>query len=100
MAEVRWSPQALRDLDAVGAYLERSSPQYARSLVARLYAAAGALAEFPLMGRQVPETELGHIREIVRDGYRIVYFVGGEVVEVLTVLHGRQDLGKKLRREE
>ena len=99
MAEVRWSPQALRDLDALGEYLERSSPQYARSLVARLYAAGATLAEFPLMGRQVPEVELEHIREIVRDGYRIVYFVGEDVVEVLAVLHGRQDLGKKLRRE-
>jgi len=99
MAEVRWSPQALRDLDALGEYLDRSSPQYARSLVARLYAAGAALADFPLMGRQVPETELDHIREIVRDGYRIVYFVGEDVVEVLAVLHGRQDLRKKLRRE-
>lgn len=99
MAEVRWSPQALRDLDALGEYLERSSPQYARSLVARLYEAGASLAEFPLMGRQVPEVELEHIREIVRAGYRIVYFVGDDSVEVLAVLHGRQDLGKKLRRE-
>lgn len=51
------------------------------------------------MGRRVPETELDHIREIVRDGYRIVYFVGEDMVEVLAVLHGRQDLGKKLRQE-
>jgi toxin ParE1/3/4 len=99
VAEVRWSPQALRDLDALGEYLDRSSPQYARSLVARLYSAGDALAEFPLMGRRVPETDLDHIREIVRDGYRIVYFVGEDIVEVLAVLHGRQDLGKKLRRE-
>ena len=99
MAEVRWSPQALRDLDALGKYLERSSPQYARSLVARLYEAGAGLAEYPLMGRQVPEVELGHIRDIIRDGYRIVYLADEEVVEVLAVLHGRQDLGKKLRRE-
>lgn len=81
MAEIRWSPQ------------------YARSLVLQLYAAAEVLAEFPLMGRRVPQTELDHIREIVRDGYRTVYFVGEGVVEVLAVLHGRQDFGKKLRRE-
>ncbi len=99
MAEVRWSPQALRDLDAIGDYLERSSPQYARSLVARLYTAGGALGEFPAMGRVVPEVEVEHVREIVRDGYRIVYVVVEDSIEVLAVLHGRQDLGKKLRRE-
>ena len=99
MAEVRWSPQALRDLDALGEYLTRSSPQYARSLVARLYAAGEALGEFPQMGRVVPEVELEHVREIVRGGYRIVYLAVEGGVEVLAVLHGRQDLGKKLRRE-
>ena len=47
----------------------------------------------------VPELEVDHIREIVRDGYRIVYVVSGDLVEVLAVLHGRQDLDRKLRRE-
>lgn len=99
MAEVRWSRQALRDLDAVGAYLERSSPEYARALVGRLYEAAGMLADFPQMGRSVPEVALAHVRELIREGYRIVYLAGDDEVEVLAVLHGRQDLGKKLRRE-
>jgi toxin ParE1/3/4 len=97
VAEVRWSKQALRDLDAIGEYFERSSPQYARSLVARLYAAGAALASFPLMGRQVPEVEVEHVRELVREGYRIVYVALEDRVEVLAVLHGRQDLRKKLR---
>ena len=55
--------------------------------------------ELPQAGRVVPEVEVGHVRELVRDGYRIVYLVSGESVEVLAVLHGRQDLGGKLRRE-
>ncbi len=96
MAEVRWSRQALRDLDAIGEYVERSSPTYARSLVARLYGASARLASFPAMGRAVPE--LAHVRELVREGYRTVYVTSGDQVEVLAVLHGRQDLGEKLRR--
>ncbi len=98
MAEVRWSRQALHDLDAIGEYVEGSSPTYARSLVARLYAASERLASFPAMGRAVPEVELDHIRELVREGYRIVYVTSGDQVEVLAVLHGRQDLREKLRR--
>lgn len=99
MAEIRWSNRALQDLDAIGAYIERSSPQYARSLVARLYKAGGVLEEFPLLGRVVPEVQSEHIREIIRDGYRIVYVLNQNQIDILAVLHGRQDLGKKLRNE-
>ena len=98
MASVRWSAAALDDLDAIGEYVGRASPVYARSLVARLYSAAAALAEYPGLGRAVPEVEVEHVREIVREGYRLVYLVSGDGVDVLAVLHGRQDLGRKLRR--
>jgi plasmid stabilization system protein ParE len=99
MPEVRWSQGALGDLDAIGEYFERTSRQYARSIVARLYAAPEGLSDHPELGRVVPELEVGHIREIVREGYRVVYVVTDDLVEVLAVLHGRQDLGRKLRRE-
>ena len=99
MPEVRWSQGALGDLNAIGEYFERTSRQYARSIVARLYAAPEVLADHPDLGGVVPEVEVDHIREIVREGYRVVYVVTDELVEVLAVLHGRQDLGRKLRRE-
>ena len=99
MAEVRWSRHALRDLEAIGAYFERSSPAYARSLVTRLYRVGEMLSEFPRLGREVPELEVDHIRGVIREGYRLVYVAADDQVEILTVLHGRQDLAKKLRRE-
>ena len=99
VADVRWSRGALDDLDAIGGYFERTSPQYARSVVARLYSAPEVLADHPQAGRVVPEVEVGHVRELVREGYRIVYVMSRDTVEVLAVLHGRQDLGRKLRRE-
>ena len=99
MRRVRWSEGALDDLNAIGAYFERTSRQYARSIVARLYTAPEALTEHPHLGRVVPEVEVEHIREIVREGYRVVYIVSDDRVEVLAVLHGRQDIVRKLRRE-
>ncbi|MEM1117570.1 MAG: type II toxin-antitoxin system RelE/ParE family toxin [Bacteroidota bacterium] len=99
MPEVRWSEAALGDLDAIGEYFERTSRQYARSIVASLYAAPEVLTEHPNLGRVVPEVEVEHVREIIREGYRIVYIASDDWVEVLAVLHGRQDLGRKLRRE-
>jgi len=99
MVEVRWSQQALSDLDAIAEYLARTSPPYARALATRLFSATSALTDFPMMGRRVPEVDVEHVREIIRDGYRIVYLVTEHGVEILTVLHSRQDLARKLRRE-
>lgn len=97
VAEIRWSRRAIRDLDAIGEYIEQSSPQYARSLVERLYAAGGVLEEFPSLGRVVPEVGSEQVREVIRDGYRIVYVLNPNHVDILTVLHGRQDLTRKLQ---
>ena len=97
MPDVRWSNGALADLDAIGEYFERTSRQYARSIVARLFAAPEVLADHPGLGRVVPEVEVDHVRELIREGYRIVYLVTDDLVEVLAVLHGRQDLRQKLR---
>lgn len=99
MAEVRWSAGALRDLDAIGAHLAVTSERYARALVGRLFESGGSLGTFPSLGRIVPEVDVEHIREIVRDGYRLAYLADDERVEVLAVLHSRQDLRKALRRE-
>lgn len=99
VANVRWSDGALDDLHGIGEYFGRTSPQYARSVVARLYAAADDLADHPRIGRVVPEIGVEHVREVVREGYRVVDVESGDLVEVLPVLHGRQDLGRKLRRE-
>lgn len=99
MPEVRWSQGALDDLNVIGEYFERTSRQYARSVVARLYSAPEVLTDHPSFGRTIPEVEVDHIRGLVREGYRIVYVVTDDWVEVLAVLHGRQDLSKKLRRE-
>ena len=98
MPNVRWSEGALDDLTAIGEYVERTSRQYARSIVARLHAAPDVLSDHPQLGRVVPEVEVDHVREIVREGYRVVYLVSVDMIVVLAVLHGRQDLGRKLRR--
>ena len=99
MPDVRWSAGALADLDAIGVYLDRSSPSYARSLVRRLYQSAEVLVDHPHLGRIVPETEIDHVRELLREGYRIVYVVLEQQIDVLAVLHSRQDLRRTLRRD-
>ncbi|MEM9553928.1 MAG: type II toxin-antitoxin system RelE/ParE family toxin [Acidobacteriota bacterium] len=89
MARLRWSPQALEDLEAICRFIATDSPQTARRVGQRLFAAVDRLERFPLSGRVVPELSDDAIREVRWKRYRIVYRVRTpETVEVLTVFHG------------
>jgi len=88
MAEVRWTPQAADDLEAITNFIAVDSPQYARLFAMDILVAVERLADFPNSGRVVPELKDPAIREILFGSYRIVYRVKGDLVEVLTVYHG------------
>ncbi len=84
MTEVRWTPQAAEDLQAIYDFIARDSPHYAQLTVEDILAAIDRLKRFPLMGRQVPERERDDLRELIKPPYRIVYRTG-EVLKILTV---------------
>jgi len=50
------------------------------------------LRGFPNLGRSVPEADREDIREIIFQGYRIIYQTTADHLLVLTVLHGSRDL--------
>lgn len=84
MIEVRWTPQAADDLQAIYEFIERDSPHYAQMIVEDLLAAIDRLEQFPLIGRHVPERQREDLREIIKPPYRIVYRVGN-VIRILTI---------------
>jgi plasmid stabilization system protein ParE len=87
-----WSNTARNDLKQLRAYIGQDSPIYARQFVQRILARAEALHGFPNLGRRVPETDRDDIREIVFQGYRIIYQIASDRTLVLTVLHSSRDL--------
>ncbi len=98
MDEITWTKGALEDLESIGEYYERSSTLYAALIVERLYTSAEELQAFPRRGRKVPEVDHELLRELIVEGYRLVYQIFEDRIEVVAVLHSRQDLIKKLRR--
>jgi len=50
-----WSPEAIEDIEAIAAYIERDSPLYAKAVVAKLVETAESILEYPQLGRIVPE---------------------------------------------
>ena len=96
MIEVRWSDPALDDLEGYRNHIAKDSPFYARQFVERVFDYVEKLTDFPKMGRLVPEAEdRDDIRELVYQGYRIIYLLTTELVEIITVVHGSMDLSKQ-----
>jgi toxin ParE1/3/4 len=96
MTKIRWSEVALRDVRSLKRYIAQDSPFYARQFCERLMATVDKLAEFPQIGRRVPEADESseEIRELIYRDYRILYWVepGADCVQILAVIHGARDL--------
>lgn len=89
---VEWSDLALDDLDEVSRYIGRDSPFYAREFVERIFDTTDRLAIFPRSGRLVPESDDDQTREVIVQGYRVMYSIETDRVLVLAVMHGSRDL--------
>ena len=88
--EVKWSPEAIEDLDSIAEYIARDSEFYARAVVTEIVAVARNLYEYPMMGRIVPETGDTHIRERTVYNYRLVYRYEPQRILVVAVIHGKR----------
>jgi addiction module RelE/StbE family toxin len=90
--KVHWTETAEDHLEAIYAYIARTSDAYALSMVDRLTHRSQQIAEFPLSGRRVPEYDLDQVREVIEGPYRIIYHIKPEQIDVLAVLHGARDI--------
>ena len=88
MAEVRWTPQAADDLEAITEFIAQDSPGYASLFAVDVLEAVDRIGLFPNIGRIVPEARLPFLREVILGNYRIVYRTLSNAVEILTIYHG------------
>ena len=65
VVELRWTPSALRDLDAAGAYISQDNPRAAREIGQWVLQAVEYLQEHPTLGRS---GRLRGTRELVVSG--------------------------------
>lgn len=89
---IEWTEPALQDMAALQSYIAQDSPLRARLFIERIFAHVAHLETFPELGRRVPEADMPGILELVFQGYRIVYRIAPQQIEILTVLHGSRDL--------
>lgn len=96
MAEIRWTPQSVDDLEAICEFISRDSSRYAQSLAESVVNAIERLRLFPLSGRVVPEKSQDDIREVILGNYRIIYRLHEEMVEILTIHHSARLLDSSI----
>ena len=58
----------------------------------RVILAIQRLKDFPESGRMIPEVENQALREIIVQGYRVMYRMEADHVLILAVMHGSRDL--------
>jgi toxin ParE1/3/4 len=92
VAEIRWTPQAADDLEAITDFIALDSPAYAAKFALGILETVEQLASFPTSGRVVPEIAQPHVRELFEGNYRVIYRFEKQVVEVLTIHHGARVL--------
>jgi len=87
--QVVLSPSARRDLKDIVRYISLDSPDRAERFGHLLISKTKILANFPEIGREVPEIGDSSIREIIIRSYRVIYRVdhSREFVEIIRYWH-------------
>jgi plasmid stabilization system protein ParE len=92
--KLRWTDRARSDLAAIERYIALDDRDAAARWIDRLRERARKAARIPNAGRVVPEIGREDVREVFLGNYRLVYRVGANHVDVLTVFEGHRRLPK------
>jgi plasmid stabilization system protein ParE len=85
-----WTAPALEDLDEIADYIALDNVGAAARLVEKIFAATDRLAQFPNLGRKVPELPNLPYRELIISPCRVIYRVEQERVFIAMVTRGER----------
>jgi len=88
--ELKWSEEALEDIDSIATYIEKDSSIYAKSVVTKIFEKVEILSDFSQMGRIVPELNNDNIRELFIYSYRLIYSINDDAILIIAVIHGKR----------
>ena len=88
--KVKWSPEAVEDVESIAEYISRDSQFYAQATVSKMIDFSRSIAKFPKMGRMVPEFNDKKIRERLVYSYRLVYKIERTHALIVAVIHDKR----------
>lgn len=89
---VKWTDHAKTQLHHIHDYIAQDSKLYAKRVVEALIHRTILLDELPRIGHIVQELNIETVRELSLYSYRILYEIKPAHIDVLAVIHKRQDL--------
>ena len=87
---VYWTSDALDHVTAIGEYLRLTSPSHSDAVVNRFFDRARQLENNPYLGPIFSRANLPQVRHLLVNNYRLVYYVGRSQLDILAVMHQRQ----------
>lgn len=102
MAQIKWADAAYIDLEEIGRFIALDSTFQADKIVAEILKTPLMLADYPELGRIVPEVNRKNIWELIYGNYRIIYFLQKDVANIIAVYHAARKVTKRgiLKRKE
>ncbi|MES2140359.1 MAG: type II toxin-antitoxin system RelE/ParE family toxin [Bacteroidota bacterium] len=95
MVEIRWTPQAIEDINSIAEYIAKDSFRYAKIQTERFFDTTEILITKPGIGRIVPEIKKTNIRELILGNYRIIYkIISTKRIDILTIHHSARRIVK------
>ncbi|CZT25914.1 type II toxin-antitoxin system RelE/ParE family toxin [Pseudomonas savastanoi] len=88
MLTIRWADEASTDLVEIIDYIEQRNPIAAEALNANILKAVEGLPSAPYLFRHGREP--GTRECVLHPNYLVVYQVGADTIDVLRILHARQ----------
>lgn len=88
--QIIWSARARDDLQAIVLFIAEDDPTVAETFGFQLISKVDVLAQFPQIGRIVPEESDETLREIILRPYRVIYkvFTEKQTVAIVRIWHG------------
>lgn len=82
--EIVWTESSILRLEEIGNFIAADSPDRAVDFVDSLIKSVVRLREFPFSGVLCPENPA--FRQVVLQGYRVIYRVKENLIEIITVI--------------
>jgi toxin ParE1/3/4 len=90
MLPLRWTERAVNNLADIADFISQNSPMYAEGVVLRIDQQLALLRSHPLLGKPAREASDLMVRELVIDSFRVFYRPRPDCIELLAIVHGRQ----------
>ena len=95
--KIIWSERAVNNLREIHNFISIDSVIQADKVIGEILSCVEPLSDFPNMGVVVKEFPQYKFRELIKYSYRIIYQISEKNVNIITVIHSRQNFKKVYR---